>query len=82
MDEPTHKQRVKRAENILRGYDSALDNLRVVDDILVSDVMADLMHYCQSSGFDVERVVGRAFMHFREEVLEEEQDHKLKGNKP
>jgi hypothetical protein len=74
MEEETNQKRAERAESLIKKYDHSLDNLGEIDETLVSDVLADLMHYCRRNDIDIEETIEMAFLHFHEEVREEEQD--------
>jgi len=74
MEEETNKRRAERAESLIKKYDHSLDNLGEIDETLVSDVLADMMHCCKANEIDIEGVVEKAFLHFQEEVREEEHD--------
>jgi hypothetical protein len=74
MEEETNQKRAERGEALIRKYDHLLNNLSEIDDLLVSDMLADLMHYCQRNDIDIEGAIERAFLHFHEEVWEEKQN--------
>ena len=72
----------QRAESLLKAYDRSMENLGDLDRSLLGDVMADLMHFCHVNHIDIERVVKMADTHYREEILEENQNNKRKESKP
>ena len=74
MEEETNEKRAQRGEAVIKTYDLLIDQFGEVDETLVSDVLADMMHCCKSNEIDIEGAIERAFLHFHEEVWEEEQD--------
>ena len=74
MEEETNQKRAERGEAVIKTYDLLIDQFGEVDETLVSDVLADMMHCCKANEIDIEGTVERAFIHFHEEVWEEEQD--------
>jgi hypothetical protein len=72
MEEETNQKRAARGEAVIKTYDLLIDQFGEVDETLVSDVLADMMHYCKANEIDIEGAVERAFIHFHEEVWEEQ----------
>lgn len=74
MEEETNDKKAQRGEVVIKAYDLLMDQFGEVDETLISDALADVMHYCKANEIDIEGAVERAFIHFHEEVREEEQD--------
>jgi hypothetical protein len=74
MEKETNQKRAERGEAVIKTYDLLIDQFGEVDETIVSDVLADMMHCCKANKIDIEGAVERAFRHFQEEVWEEEQD--------
>jgi hypothetical protein len=82
MGVETNQKIAERAESLIKTYDRLLDNLGEIEEYMVADVIADLMHYCQTSRFDVESVVEKAFHHFYDEIWVEKQDNPRNEDSP
>ena len=77
MKDVTNAARAARAENLIRVYalmEERLEELgrRGCTETLLSDVLADLMHYAGDWHLDFERAVRIAAMHYDAELLDEE----------
>jgi len=70
-DEPSNQSRADRAEHAIGAYCIAhpdyIDGLEV-DDEIITEMLADLRHYCHANGIDFEMCARMAETHFSEEV--------------
>lgn len=65
--EPTNDSRADLALQALANSDQGGQ-----EDTDVTDLLADLMHFCRREGFDFDYCLQSARMHFEEEVEEEQ----------
>ena len=76
MNTPTNRDRRRRAERILTVYATSEDrmdelSIRGQAAIVMSDLLADLMHYAAAFSIDFQNCVDVAGMHFDAECSEE-----------
>jgi hypothetical protein len=65
-----NSERRGRGQQILRAYRGIHPdywNENEPDDQAVTDLLADLMHYCKQQGIDFRKCVAMAEVHFEEE---------------
>lgn len=70
---PTNAERANRAERVLIAYamlEGRIDELDPMAETLVSDLLADLMHYAGTCRLDFHRCIEVALMHFEAEDAE------------
>lgn len=66
-----NKVRASRAEKALKAYDSATDNLGVVNIEHVIDLITDIQHYCRFNSGAYTEPIQSAQKHFHAEINEE-----------
>ena len=71
MGEQTNQFRGTRAKRLLEIYHSLTNDTIGLDDDIVTDVLADLMHYCNTNNVDIEVSIKKARYHFEEELQDE-----------
>ena len=74
MEEQTNPKRAARAKQLIELYNYLSSTADEIDEDIVTDIFADLLHYCRNNHVDIEKSVEMALSHFREEVREEELD--------
>jgi hypothetical protein len=72
---PSNKSRSRRAEQTLTAYaalERRMDELAglSLDATLLTDMLADFMHYARSAGIDFRNCAETAEMHFDAEIAE------------
>jgi hypothetical protein len=70
MKLPTNRNRADWASIAIDAYASAVNAADEEPELNVSDLLCDLMHYCNVEQIDWHRCVARAQDHYREEVAE------------
>jgi hypothetical protein len=69
MPEPTNEERANRIVSVMHEYCQVLEG-RVFndDDGDITDLLADLMHFCEQKGFDFEKSLRMARTHYSAET--------------
>ena len=62
----TNLQRAARAEHILKRYQMGDDDLQTG----LADVLADAMHWCDSTGLDFQSICDQAYRYYVDELDE------------
>lgn len=68
------------AEHALQAYVQVAGNRDEPEETQVTDLLADLMHFCHSRGLDFQEMLGSAQHHFDEEVEEEAGEEPKEGD--
>jgi len=70
MVEQTSRHRYERAELLVNVYHHMTSFRDEMEEEIVTDLLADLMHYCRANKIDIEEAIEKALHHFVAEVEE------------
>ena len=70
MVEQTNRKRSERAELMVNVYHHMTSFIDEMEEEIVTDILADLMHYCRINDIDIEAAIEKAFRHFVAEIAE------------
>lgn len=73
MTSPSNAERASRAEHLLIFYayrEGRSDELSSSEETVLTDLLADLMHYAHSMRMDFQNCIDVAQMHFDAEIAE------------
>jgi hypothetical protein len=65
---PTNKQRAKRGAVAVKAYRGVCPDGPLNEDSLLGDLVADVLHYTKSKGFDPDLIIRLGKAHFEAEI--------------
>jgi NTP pyrophosphatase (non-canonical NTP hydrolase) len=68
--EQTNRRRAERAGLLVNVYHHMTSCNDEMEEEIVPDLLADLMHYCRINDIDIEAAIKKAFRHFVAEIAE------------
>lgn len=64
-----NSNRAEWAENALRSFEQeVMAGANEDDETILSDLLANFMHFCQREGLEFNKLLATAYMHFEEEA--------------